>query len=774
MTPNLTVSEAQRQQDGAGGLSLADFTRIFLEIQNQPAWRSTADRQMDYADGNQLDSDILRKQQLAGIPPAIEDLIGPAVDSVCGYEAKTRTDWRITADGDDGKEVAEALNFKVNQAERKSGADRACSDAFRPQYCVGIGWVEVARERDPFKFPYRCTAVHRNEIFWDMLDREPGLPKARYLVRRRWTDAAQVKLKFPGKASLVDYANGQWRGVYEPSVDGGTSTDLATSWDQERGWSIEEQEWRDAETGRVCLFEVWYRRWESVTVFKTGDGRVVEYNPKLASHVIAVAQGYAKPIKATIARMYVSFWLGPHKLYDGKSPYRHNEFPYVQFVGKIEDRTGVPYGAVKGMMYLQDSINSYVSKVRWGLSAVVTKRTKGAYAGTDEQFRQMSSRVDADFVLDATAMKNGGIFEIERNFQLSEQQYKMLVDARTAIQRVSGLPAAFQSQPGTARSGVQESTQIEQATQNLATTMDNFRFGRTKVGELLMSLVIEDLIGKPEEVTIEGNALRPPRKVALNVPEQDPDSGIQYLTNDVERVKLKVAMNDVPTTPSFRTQQLAALSEAYKSMPQEIQVVALPHLLSLMDVPNRDELIEDVRNARQDLSPEAVQQRIDEAVKLALERSGHDLKARELELKYAPEKLRAEIDSLLAKTSDVAASAVKKTMETFFASIQAGEVIAAVPGVAPLADELIKAAGYQRPNPQGVDPDIAQPAAPLAGVALNPVKNPRTGTEFMPGSPGASAPGDTTPQTPATPASPFAGERSGIETMREDTAGAQR
>jgi hypothetical protein len=58
---------------------------------------------------------------------------------------------------------------------------------------VGLGWVEVARESDPFKFPYRCTAVHRNEIFWDMLDREPGLPKARYLVRRRWTDADQVR-----------------------------------------------------------------------------------------------------------------------------------------------------------------------------------------------------------------------------------------------------------------------------------------------------------------------------------------------------------------------------------------------------------------------------------------------------------------------------------------------------------------------------------------------------------------------------------------------------
>ena len=166
--------------DANGGMTLTEFTNIFVEIQNQPAWRSRADREMDYVDGNQLDSDILQKQSALGIPPAIEPLIGPAIEAVTGLEAKTRTDWRITPDADvdqDGDEVAEALNFKLNQAERKSGADKACSEAFLPQCAVGVGWVEVARESDPFKFPYRCTAVHRNEIWWDMLTVSLACPK---------------------------------------------------------------------------------------------------------------------------------------------------------------------------------------------------------------------------------------------------------------------------------------------------------------------------------------------------------------------------------------------------------------------------------------------------------------------------------------------------------------------------------------------------------------------------------------------------------------------
>src|SRR5690554_6667219 len=118
----------------AGPLTLEEYTEIFSEIEEQPSWRVIADKEMDYADGNQLDGDLMRKQRELGIPPAIEDLIGPALLSIQGYEAKTRTDWRVTADGETGgQDVADALNFKLNQAERESKADKACSRAFRTQ-----------------------------------------------------------------------------------------------------------------------------------------------------------------------------------------------------------------------------------------------------------------------------------------------------------------------------------------------------------------------------------------------------------------------------------------------------------------------------------------------------------------------------------------------------------------------------------------------------------------------------------------------------------------
>lgn len=695
--------------------SLAEYTGILHEIQNQPAWRHEANRQMDYVDGNQLDSELLRKQQALGIPPAIENVMGPAVKSVTGFEAKTRTDWRVTADGmgSEADPVAEALNYKLNQAERGSGADVACGGAFRTQYAVGIGWVEVARESDPFKSSrYRCETVHRNEMYWDMKARRKDLRDARWLLRKRWTDAALVAIKWKQHADLIQASACGWTGPWMLTEE--SDTGLHSSWDQERGWSIEQAEWRDTYARRVCVSELWLRRWEEAVVIMLPDERVVEYDKTNAMHVIAVAAGHARPMKVVIGRLYVSFWMGPHKLSEEPSPYPHRDFPYVPFWGDWEDNTRVPVGAAKHMMYLQDSINASISKIRWGLAAVRTERTKGAVAMTDAQLRAQIARPDADIILNATEMaKPGARFEVTRDFQLNEQQYKMLVDARQAVQLQSVSPA-FQGREGTARSGLQESTQVEQSVQSLGELMDNFKQARTMVGEQLLAMIIQDMAGKQQRVVIPKNPVRDERTVDLNVPTLDEASQVRYLSNDVERVRLKVALNDVPTTPSFRSQQLASLTEAFKSMPVQYQTIALPYLLALMDIPDKDQIIADIRRAAAQETPEQIQERIKQAVDEALRQSDHALRARELDAKYRPELMQAEVDKLVAER-------VKTSVEGAFAAVQGGAQLANMPWIAAVADAILERSGWRPPVPAGVDPNLPAVAAP-AGFQAPPVR----------------------------------------------------
>ena len=689
-------------------LSLEEYAELLAEIEYQPHWRAVADKEMDYADGNQLDSDLLRKQAEFGIPPAVEDLIGPTILSLQGYEATTRTDWRVTPNGEPGgQDVADALNYRLNQAERQSKADHACSEAFRPQIACGLGWVEVARESDPFKFPYRCRAINRAEIHWDMKAREPDLSDARYLRRVRWMTPDRVAMVFPAHADLLRQVRtlgpGWWGELDIQAVEGAQSTGLRNAWGEARAWTMTEDHWYNPTSREVGLVELWYRRWVQVYVLKTPDGRVVEYDENNLAHNVALASGTISPKRTTVARVRRSYWLGPHCLHDGPSPYTHRHFPYVPFFGFREDATGTPYGYVRSMKYAQDSLNSGISKLRWGMSVTRIERTDGAVDMTDAQLRRQIARPDADIKLNADHFRSnpGARFEVKRDFEFNDQQFQMLMDNRSTIERVSGITKGFKGEAGTARSGLQEQTQVEQSNQSLGHIMDNFRTARTQVGELLMAMIIEDIGTAQTEVVIEGDAVRDDRMVILNAPERDPSTGAVYLSNDLQRTRLLVALEDVPSSSSYRSQQLNALTEAIKPLPPEYLAAAIPFLASLMDVPFKRDLVEAFRA----VGAAPTQEDIDQQIQQALTDAGNDIKLQELELKRG--KQDSEIKALDAKT-------LLAVVQAMFSSMQAGGQIAMNPAIATIADEVMKGAGYQRPNPGGVDPNFPTPSLPAA------------------------------------------------------------
>lgn len=705
LNPTTTIDELQDGHDQP--ISIEEFASIVRESLAQPPWRAQADHEADYADGNQLSTALLQRLKEMGIPPAKENVIGPAIRSVCGFEAKTRTDWRVTPDGEHGgQDVADALNFKLNQAERHSKADRALSAAFKPACAVGIGWVEVSRASNSLDFPYKCRYIHRNEVWWDMKAIEPDLSDARWLYRRRWVSRSRAARMFPEHATLIMNGADKWIAEFSiQELEGGQSTGLHAAAEAHRAWTTVEDAYYNEENKTVCITELWYRRWVNAVMLKMKDGRAVKYDQANALHQAALSMGRGKLVEELLPVVRRSYWMGPHCLFDGPSPYPHPHFPYVRVIGTQEDLTGIPFGLVRDMLFPQDNLNSTIAKLRWGMSAVETKRTKGAVAMSDSQFRQMSSRVDADFVLNPEAMKDGGIFERSRDFQLNAQHFQLMQDSRAAAAGVSGVTPSFQGQNSSATSGIQEQTQVEQSQVSLADLMDNFKEARSLVGELLMSLIIED-IGKQETtVVIEGDVINPPRTVVLNKPEFDPETGIVLLSNDVQRTRLKVALEDVPTSSSFRAQQLNALSESVKAAPPDIQQAVMPFMIDLMDLPRKKDVVEAIRAAQGKADPEAIREQIKQELM-------YELKEREIALK---ERIGgAQIEKLVRE-------AVQVGVQSAFSAMQAGAQVAQMPQIAPIADVIMQGAGYQKPNPGGDDPDFPVPAIPVQPAPVQPV-----------------------------------------------------
>jgi hypothetical protein len=114
----------------------------------------------------------------------------------------------------------------------------------------------------------------------------------------------------------------------------------------------------------------------------------------------------------------------------------------------------------------------------------------------------------------------------------------------------------------------------------------------------------------------------------------------------------------------------------------------------------------------------------------ALEAEKQQLQAA-LDAKYPPELLAAQVDEIRSRIGKTDADKVAKMVEAIYSSMQAGEVIASAPQVAPVADEIMKAGGYQTPTPIGVDPNFPQPSpmqqVGMQAAAAGPVDIPESG-----------------------------------------------
>jgi hypothetical protein len=693
----LDIGESQEQVDGstnpkqAGGLGVMAFKSFLQECRWQPPWRNMADKCADYYDGNQLDQETLQALDGKGMGPLQRNIIQPLINVVLGMEAKTRTDWRVSADSDALQDVAEALSAKLHEAERESRADRACSDGYAGQIKAGLSWVEVSRSSDPFDYPYRCSHVHRREIFWDWRDESPDLRKARFLLRKRWFDVDQVIAYFPEEAELLRSAVGD-PNRYEMLANK-RSLDLGQSLEEDRGLDIEDYEqWRSFDRRRVALYEMWYRQFVRGLVAKLPNGEVIECDPKNPVHQALYSRRAIQPFSAIYSKLRMSLWCGPHRLMDEPSPRR--ELPYVPFWGYREDRTGVPYGLVRAMLVPQDEVNARLQKMMWLLGAKRVVMDSDALDQTVQSPQDMLAEIarpDAVVFLNANRTNRQGAFNVDDNLSVSDAQFKVLQDAMQSAQQVVGVFNATLGRPDSAgQSGQAINSLVEQGTTALAEINDNYRYARRLVGERLLERVREDLIGQRVDVMVGESGKR--RVISLNrqvklspehqqemaqnggrVPLDAPEAqaaqgatedeqAIIHMQNDVRGAKVRVSLDDVPSSSAYREQQFTMLAELTKGLPPQLQAVITPFIMEASDLRNRRQIADVLRKALGQPHPRTPQeeQQLEQAQAQAqqfaqqVQQQDAILALKEREAKI--NKMNAEAQKALAEANEMASA----------------------------------------------------------------------------------------------------------------------
>ena len=632
-------------------ITIEAYDRICRDIRNQPKWRLDSDTDADYYDGAQIKQETLQRLKNAGIPEQDSNYIKPTINAVLGMEARSRTDYKITSDDEAQSDLAEGLSAKLKEIESESRADRAMSDAYSSMIRSGIGWIEVSHEIDPLKYPYRVREVHRNEIFWDWSAREPDLSDARYLRRDKWIDRDQATKMFPEHEELIENS---WAGWNTVDVYDGDNTGMARAYEVEQVWGRQQDDYLNHSSGMVRLSELWYRYHESSYVMYLPDGRAIEYNEENPYHQQAIAQGLVQVQQAMIPRIRVSIWLGPHKLMDVPSPLPHQNFPYIPFWCFRKDRSRTPYGLIRDMRGPQDQIidlDILLYEVMNSVKVEVDNDALDLNQNTYDELAKNISSLRSITVLNS-ARRNPNGYKVTREHALASQVFQLVLERKKRIEEVGGVYRAMLGADSSATSGVAINNLVEQGSTVLAEPNDNFRYARRLTGQQLLAFAIADMVGKPTQVAIKQGSRQ--KIVYFNREVMTPKGPV--IENDVQTAQVKVVLEDIPATPTYRAQQLQEFSKVVQSAPPAYQAVLYPIMLELSDVPNRHEVADQLRKVGGVPGPSTPEQEQQEAMQAQQAQAlQQQMIALELQLKEAQVmKTRAEAQRAAAQAQQAA------------------------------------------------------------------------------------------------------------------------
>lgn len=741
----MEVTQEQPLVKPKSKLSQEQLERYLSDMRHEPEWRQHAEKSARYYDGEQRTSTVLAKLRDRGLPILTRNEIAPAIDTMLGQEAKNQTRTKVTSDSSDEEveNVSRALTSEVIKTERQTQKERALSDAYAEMVKTGISWVEVAHTDNAFMGDLRVQHVKRQEIYWDWRHKRPDLLDARYVIRRQFIDKDVAKNLFPKHKELIEYTLSNWANfdAWENSIN---HEYLAGCYDLERSrTTIPQDEWVNTDRKRICIYEVWYRVFESVMIFTDQHGIVREYDKKNIKHNVLISSNLATLSKTTTSKVRRAWYIGPHLISDEPSPYNHNFFPYVPIWGFKTDEHKLPYGLVSRMISPQDEINARLSKL---MDILSSKRVLADSDSFDPRYNNMAKVREQiassnSFIVTNPNRKNPNGMSVETDITLGDRQFEMMNSASVAIKSISGINSSMQGQFNQGgESGVAVNALIEQGNIGLAELNDNFRWAKTQVSELILAHVKQKIGDKPKQITISAdeNVGSKAETIDLNQPTTT-DDGIEYISNSVMQSRTEVELEPIPSHESVKQQQFTELLDFVKLLPPEYMSAVADKLVLTSGLEFKSEMAETFRKLA-GLSPEDMSPEEQEQQRKQQERE-------DLEL----DKLRFEVGEMEAKSDKLKAETVTKNIESTFSAVQSAGALAMQPDLIPVADSILQSAGFEDQN-----------SFPVAQVqSTDGLMPPQIEQQPLP----SGVNNNTSPNSPPVMNSPVEGMNDGIETQ---------
>lgn len=445
---------------------------------------------------------------------------------------------------------------------------------------------------------------------------------------------------------------------------------------------------------RVIDRQFWQVVPSQVAVYPTGDVRVIEHlsdaeRGELLARGVQIVRRIARRVRWLVSTYDTV-------LFDDWSPYEH--FTVVPFFPIF--RRGKTRGMVDNAISPQRILNKGVSQY---LHIVNTSANSG-YMVEEHSLTNMTTE---DLEIDGA--KTGLVIEYKKGSQTPQKiqpnQVPTGVDRiiERASQNVREVTMVNESmlgeQQGRQESGVAIQSRQFIAQQQLAIILDNLARTRHLVAGRMLKLV-QRFYDDPRVLRItDTDELGNEQTEELPINQPQPDGSI---LNDLTMGEYDVVVTEQPLQVTFENSQfMAALEMREKGIQIPDQFV-----IRYSPLADKTQIVEAMKTQGQPVDPT----------------------------------LEAKAKLLAAQADKTAAETVAKKVETLFSATEAAQNIAALPQVAPLADEVLGSAGFIDANGAPILPTVAGLEA-TPGLVPEPPKN----------------------TNPLTPRNPSVGMRAGIE-----------
>ena len=568
----------------------------YYEKEKQSLNRLDMAMDCDFYDNLQWDPEDAATLRERGQMPLVYNEVAPMVDWLIGTERRTRVDWRVLPRTEDDVELADVKTKTLKYVSDINRVPFLRSRAFADCLKAGVGWMDDGVRDDPTSDILYSKYEDWRNVLWDSNSYEHDLSDARYLFRWRWVDEDVALLMFPTRADAIRQA-----------VEEGTHL-TTDGWEEETWYTAHDLnnlktgtiyaagvgQLADARRRRVKLIEGQWRKPSRVRIVAEGPLKGAIFNDADRALAEAIGSTGSMIVDKLMMRVHIAVFTESHLLGSGPSPYRHNRFSLTPIWCYRRSRDRMPYGAIRRVRDIQADLNKRASKALFMLNTNQILAEEGATEDW-EALRDEADRPDGTIVY-----KAGRKLDIRRDTDAATGQIQMMELSMRGIQRSGGVADENMGRQTNATSG--RAIEARQLQGSVVTTepFDNLRLAVQVQGEKQLSLC-EQWYTQEKVIRLTG-AKGALEWVRLNQPEVQPDGSVRFI-NDITASQADFVVSEQDYAGTLRQTMFESLNQLATRLPPEISLRVLTIAMEFSDLPNKDEIADQIRKMTGERDP---------------------------------------------------------------------------------------------------------------------------------------------------------------------------